>query len=201
MHGSQLALRKFGWHFLIRFGVGPGQEQFGALPFIFGTLVSSAMALLIAVPLSIATAIYLTELAPPWLRQPLTLFIELLAAVPSVILGLWGIVVMVPWLREHLFPWLQSMLGFLPFFQGPDLWPQLSSSAGIILAIMILPIITSVSREILQFRAGSPARSGLRAGGHPLGSDPHRGARAMPKRACSAPSFSAWAARWAKPWP
>ena len=96
--------RKFGWHFLVSSDWDPVNEQFGALPFIFGTLVSSLIALLIAVPLSIATAVYLTELAPQWLRQPLTMFIELLAAVPSVILGLWGIFVMVPWLREHLFP-------------------------------------------------------------------------------------------------
>ena len=107
------------------------------------------IALLIAVPLSIATAVYLTELAPQWLRQPLTLFIELLAAVPSVILGLWGIFVMVPWLREHLFPVLKSTLGFLPLFQGP-IYGVSMLAGGIIIAIMIVPIITSVSREILR---------------------------------------------------
>jgi phosphate transport system permease protein len=101
------------------------------------------------VPISIATAVYLTELAPLWLRQPLTMFIELLAAVPSVILGLWGIFVMVPWLRDHLFPWLQSAFGFLPLFQGP-IYGVSMLSAGIILAIMIVPIITSISREILR---------------------------------------------------
>ena len=119
------------------------------MPFIFGTLVSSAIALLIAVPISIATAVYLTELAPLWLRQPLIMFIELLAAVPSVILGLWGFFVMVPWLRDHLFPWLQSAFGFLPLFQGP-IYGVSMLSAGIILAIMIVPIITSISREILR---------------------------------------------------
>src|SRR5579872_5041292 len=112
--GSQLALHKFGWHFLLSTDWDPVNEKYGALPFIFGTLVSSLIALFIAVPLSIATAVYLTELAPQWVRQPLTLFIELLAAVPSVILGLWGIFVMVPFLREHTFPWLKSHLGFLP---------------------------------------------------------------------------------------
>jgi phosphate transport system permease protein len=90
------------------------------------------IALLIAVPISIATAVYLTELAPLWLRQPLIMFIELLAAVPSVILGLWGIFVMVPWLRDHLFPWLQKTLGFLPLFKGrftaSACWPVASSS-------------------------------------------------------------------------
>src|SRR5204863_5545696 len=100
--GSHLALEKFGWRFLTGSEWDPVNGRFGAVPFIFGTLVSSAIALLIAVPLSVATAVYLTEIAPPWLRNTLTLLIELLAAVPSVILGLWGIFVMVPWLREHL---------------------------------------------------------------------------------------------------
>jgi phosphate transport system permease protein len=147
--GSHLALVKFGWHFLGTSTWDPVAEQFGALPFIFGTLVSSLIALLIAMPISIATAVYLTELAPLWLRQPLIMFIELLAAVPSVILGLWGIFVMVPWLREHLFPWLKSTLGFLPLFQGP-IYGVSMLAGGIIIAIMIVPIITSVSREILR---------------------------------------------------
>jgi phosphate transport system permease protein len=148
-HGSRLALHKFGWRFLASSEWNPVSEQLGALPFIFGTLVSSAIALLIAVPLSIATAVYLTELAPQWLRQPLTLFIELLAAVPSVILGLWGIFVMVPWLRVHLFPLLKKSFGFLPLFQGP-IYGVSMLAGGIIIAIMIVPIITSVSREILR---------------------------------------------------
>lgn len=148
-HGSHLALRKFGWRFLAGSDWDPVNEQFGALPFIYGTVVSSLIALVIAVPLSVATAVYLTELAPRWARQPLTIFIELLAAVPSVILGLWGIFVMVPWLREHLFPWLKGSLGFLPFFQGPIYGVSLLAG-GIIIAIMIIPIITSVSREILR---------------------------------------------------
>ena len=147
--GSHLALRKFGWTFLSSSEWNPVSDQFGALPFIFGTLVSSAIALVIAVPLSVATAVYLTELAPQRLRQILPLFIELLAAVPSVIFGLWGIYVMVPWLNEHLYPWLRGSLGFLPLFQGPVYGPCMLS-AGIVLAIMILPIITSVSREILR---------------------------------------------------
>jgi len=147
--GSHLALHKFGWRFLAGSDWDPVNEVFGALPFIFGTLVSSFIALAIAVPISIATAVYLTELAPLWLRQPLVMFIELLAAVPSVILGLWGIFVMVPWLRSHLFPWLQSTLGFLPFFKGAIYGVSLLAG-GIIVAIMIVPIITSVSREILR---------------------------------------------------
>jgi phosphate transport system permease protein len=148
-NGSHLALKKFGWHFLVSSEWDPVNETFGALPFIFGTLVSSLIALIIAVPISVATAVYLTELAPQWLRQPLTVFIELLAAVPSVILGLWGIFVMVPWLRVHFFPWLKSTLGFLPLFQGP-IYGVSMLAGGIIIAIMIVPIITSVSREILR---------------------------------------------------
>jgi phosphate transport system permease protein len=148
-HGAQPALRKFGWRFLVSSEWDPVNERFGALPFIFGTLVSSLIALVIAVPLSIATAIYLTEMAPVRIRQVLTLFIEILAAVPSVILGLWGIYVMVPWLQAHLYPWLRGTLGFLPLFQGPN-YGVCMMSGGIILAIMILPIITSVSREILR---------------------------------------------------
>ena len=147
--GSHLALQKFGWRFLVSSDWDPVNDVYGALPFIFGTVVSSAIALLIAVPISIATAVYLTELAPLWLRQPLTMFIELLAAVPSVILGLWGIFVMVPFLRDHFFPLLQKYLGFLPLFKGP-IYGVSMMAGGIIVAIMIIPIITSVSREILR---------------------------------------------------
>jgi phosphate transport system permease protein len=147
--GSKPALDKFGWHFLVTSDWDPVNDVYGALPFIFGTVVSALIALVIAVPVSIATAVYLTELAPQWLRQPLTMFIEMLAAVPSVILGLWGIFVMVPFLRDHLFPWLQTHLGFLPLFQGP-IYGVSMLAGGIIVAIMIIPIITSVSREILR---------------------------------------------------
>ena len=147
--GSHLALHEFGWRFLISSEWDPVNGVFGALPFIFGTLVSSAIALIIAVPISIATAVYLTELAPLWLRQPLIVFIELLAAVPSVILGLWGIFVMVPWLHNHLVPVLRGIFGSLPLFQGTNYGPCMLAG-GIIVAIMIIPIITSVSREILR---------------------------------------------------
>ena len=147
--GAKPALDKFGWHFLISSRWDPVNDVFGALPFIFGTLVTSLIALLIAVPISIATAVFLTELAPLWLRQPLIMFIELLAAIPSVILGLWGIFVMVPFLSQNIFPWLQHWFGFLPIFQGTILGPCMLAG-GVIVAIMIVPIITSVSREILR---------------------------------------------------
>jgi phosphate transport system permease protein len=148
-YGSRLSLVKFGWRFLISSEWDPVNERFGALPFIFGTLASSTIALMLAVPLSIATAVYLTEIAPLWLRNVLVLLIELLAAVPSVILGLWGIFVMVPWLREHAFPVLRDVGGFLPLFRGP-IYGVSMLAGGIIIAIMIVPIITSVSREILR---------------------------------------------------
>jgi phosphate transport system permease protein len=147
--GSHLALQKFGWHFLVTSDWDPVNDVYGALPFIFGTVVSSAIALVIAVPISVATAVYLTELAPIRIRQPLIMFIEQLAAVPSVILGLWGIFVMVPFLRDHFFPLLQKHLGFLPFFTGP-IYGVSMMAGGIIVAIMIIPIITSISREILR---------------------------------------------------
>ena len=147
--GSSLAVEKFGFHFLATSTWDPVAEQFGALPFIYGTLVSSLIALLIAVPLSIATAVYLTELAPLWIRQPLVSLIEMLAAIPSVILGLWGIFVMVPWLRDYPFPFLKHYFGWIPLFTGPIYGPCMFAG-GIIIAIMILPIITSVSREILR---------------------------------------------------
>jgi phosphate transport system permease protein len=148
-HGSSLAIKKFGFHFLTTSTWDPVAEQFGALPFIYGTLVSSAIALIIAVPLGIATAAYLTELAPLWIRQPLVSLIEMLAAIPSVILGLWGIFVMVPWLRNYPFPFLKQYFGWIPLFTGPIYGPCMFAG-GIIIAIMILPIITSVSREILR---------------------------------------------------
>ena len=147
--GSSLAIKKFGFHFLATSTWDPVAEEFGALPFIFGTLVSSAIALIIAVPLGIATAAYLTELAPLWIRQPLTSLIEMLAAIPSVILGLWGIFVMVPWLRDYPFPFIKHYFGWIPLFTGPIYGPCMFAG-GIIIAIMILPIITSISREILR---------------------------------------------------
>jgi phosphate transport system permease protein len=147
--GSRMAIAKFGVGFLGSTVWDPVQDQYGALPFIFGTLVSSFIALLIAVPLGVATALFLTELAPAKARQPIIMAIEMLAAVPSVIFGLWGIFVLIPWLRDHLFVWLKHYLGFLPLFQGP-IYGVSMLAAGIVIAIMILPIVTSISREILR---------------------------------------------------
>jgi phosphate transport system permease protein len=147
--GSSQSIHKFGWHFLVTSQWDPVTEIYGALPFIYGTLMSSMIALVIAVPLGVATALFLTEMAPQRIRQPVVTIIEMLAAVPSVIFGLWGIFVMIPWLRDHLFQWLRSTLGWLPLFSGP-IYGVSMLAGGIIVAIMILPIITSVSREILR---------------------------------------------------
>jgi phosphate transport system permease protein len=147
--GARQAIAKFGPGFLVHSKWDPVSDEYGALPFIFGTFVSSAIALLIAVPLGVAAALFLTELAPFSIRQPIVTVIEMLAAVPSVIFGLWGVFVLVPWLRDHLFVWLKHSLGFLPLFQGP-IYGVSMLAGGIIVAVMILPIVTSVSREILR---------------------------------------------------
>ncbi len=142
------SLRAFGWRFLVTSTWDPVAEVFGALPFIYGTVVSSLLALLIAVPLGLGAAIYLSELAPFWVRPPIAFLIELLAAIPSVVYGLWGIFVLAPWLRQWVEPALGTWLGFLPLFQGPPYGVGMLA-AGIILAIMIVPYIAAVSREVL----------------------------------------------------
>ena len=142
------AIHAFGWRFLVTSTWDPVTGSFGALPFIYGTLVSSALALLIAVPLSLGAAIYLAELAPSAIRPPIAFLIEMLAAVPSVVYGLWAIFVLVPWLRDWVEPPLGRWFGFLPFFQGPPYGVGMLA-AGLILSIMIVPYITSVSREVL----------------------------------------------------
>ena len=145
---SQLSLRQFGAGFLTSRTWNPIQGEFGALPFIYGTVVSSILALLIAVPLSLGVSIFLTEHSPRRLARPIAFLVELLAAIPSVVYGLWGIFVLAPFLRVHVEPVLQRSFGWLPFFQGTvngiDLF-----TAGIILAIMITPIISAVVRDVL----------------------------------------------------
>jgi phosphate transport system permease protein len=147
-HTSALPRHKFGWGFFFTRTWDPVFENFGALPFIYGTVVTSALALLIAVPLGVAAAIFLAELAPPRTSSALTFVIELLAAVPSVIYGLLGIFVLVPILRTYVEPALKATLGFLPLFQGP-MFGLGFLAAGVVLAIMVAPFIISVSREIL----------------------------------------------------
>jgi phosphate transport system permease protein len=145
---SRLPIEKFGFSFFWRTVWDPVGEQFGALPFLYGTLVTSFLALLLAVPVGVGMAIFLSELAPWWLSNPVSFLVELLAAIPSVIYGLIGIFVLVPWMRNSGEPFLKSVLGFLPFFQGTPYGVGMLT-AGMILAIMILPFIVSVSREVL----------------------------------------------------
>lgn len=145
---SQPAIKAFGWNFLRTSRWDPNGGHFGALPFIYGTCVTSAIALFIAVPLGVASAIFLAEMAPPKLSNLLTFLIELLAAVPSVIYGLLGIFVLLPVIRSYIVPPLKSAFGFVPLFEGSFYGVSLLS-AGLVLSVMIVPFIVSVSREVL----------------------------------------------------
>jgi phosphate transport system permease protein len=146
---SSDSIRKFGWGFLLNSTWDPVAEEFGALPFIYGTVLASLLALLQAVPLSIGTAVFLSEMAPAWVRSTVGFLVELLATIPSVVYGLWGIFVLVPWMRNYVEPALSTTLGFLPFFQGPKYGVGLLT-ASMILAVMIVPYITSVAHEIFR---------------------------------------------------
>lgn len=146
--GARQAIDRFGAGFIVGSGWDPVAGNFGAWPAVFGTLLTSALALLLAVPLALGVAIYLTEFAPMRIRRPVATMIELLAAIPSVVYGLWGIFVMIPFLRTWVYPVLEARLGFLPFFAGPVYGPSVLS-ASLILTVMIIPFIMSVSREVL----------------------------------------------------
>jgi phosphate transport system permease protein len=145
---SQLSLRHFGLLFFGRTGWDPVSGEFGALPFIYGTVVSSLVALLIAVPLAVGVALFNTELCPRWLRAPLSFTVELLAAIPSVIYGLWGIFVLAPLLRIYIEPWLARNFAWTGLFEGAPFGIGMLA-AGVILAIMIVPIIASITREVV----------------------------------------------------
>ena len=147
-HGAMPALKTFGFSFLTSSEWDPVAEKFGALPFLFGTLFTSLIALLLAAPLGVGSAIFLAEYAPRWLKSPLSFLIELLAAIPSVIYGLWGILTFVPRVRMYLEPGLAKYFGFLPFFRGP-MYGVGFLAAGLILAVMAVPFIASVSQEVL----------------------------------------------------
>ncbi|HEY6307302.1 MAG TPA: phosphate ABC transporter permease subunit PstC [Candidatus Angelobacter sp.] len=146
---SRVTISKFGFPFLIKTIWDPVAEDFGALPFIYGTLVSSLVALVIAVPLSLGTALFLTEICPRRIRAILSLLVELLAAIPSVIYGLWGLFVLAPFLRVYIQPFLAKYLGWTGLFTGPKYGFGMLA-AGVILAIMILPIISSITREVIM---------------------------------------------------
>jgi len=143
------SINKFGWGFITSQSWDPVQDHYGALPFIFGTLYSSLIALLIALPLSVGIAIFLSEFAPKWLEQPMSLLVELLAAIPSIVYGLFGMFVMTPWLRKTVEPFLGDHFGFIFLFKGPPYGLGMLAAA-LILTVMILPIITSISRDIMK---------------------------------------------------
>src|SRR6266496_5107674 len=142
------AIKRYGFSFLWTSTWDPVAEIYGAAPMIFGTLASSFIALLIAVPLALGVAIFLTEFSPRWLRQPVAFLVELLAAIPSVVYGTWGIFVLIPFLRSHVVPPLKAVFGWTPFLQGVFYGNSLLAG-GIILAIMIVPYIAAVAREVL----------------------------------------------------
>jgi len=146
---SALSRHQFGWHFFVTQTWDPVAGQFGALPFIYGTVVTSMVALVLAVPAGVGAAIFLSELAPRKLSDAMTFLIELLAAVPSVIYGVIGMFVLLPVIKEYAYPALKNTLGWTPLFQGP-FYGVSFLSAGIVLAVMILPFIVSVSRQVLM---------------------------------------------------
>jgi len=148
IYNSQQSFRVFGWAFLYSATWNPSGQIFGALPFVVGTLLTSAIALLIALPLSLGSAIFLTTAAPRWLRGPLGTAVELLAAIPSVIYGIWGLWIVVPFMRSTVNPELQKSLGWTGAFSGPDTGFGVLT-ASIVLAIMIIPTISAISRDTL----------------------------------------------------
>jgi phosphate transport system permease protein len=157
------AIRRFGLAFFATSTWDPVAGEFGVLPFVYGTLVSSAVALLLAVPLGLGVAIFLSELAPGWVRTPVRFLVELLAAIPSVVYGLWGIFVLVPWVRATLTPLLKSTLGFLPLFTGPPLGIGMLT-AGLVLAIMVVPFIVALSTEVMRTVPRSQREAALALG-------------------------------------
>jgi phosphate transport system permease protein len=153
IHGSLPALRAFGFNFLITDSWNPVTEKFGAIAPIYGTIVTSFIAMLIAVPVGLLIAVFLTELCPMWLRRPIGIAIELLAGIPSIIYGIWGLFVFAPFLQEHVQPLLIAVFGEIPLlsnlFAGPPYGIGMLT-AGLILAIMVLPFITSISRDVFE---------------------------------------------------
>jgi len=159
------ALAKFGLAFFTESTWDPVHGQFGAAPAMFGTIVSSAIALVIATPLSLGIAVFLSEFAPRWVRQPIAFLVDLLAAIPSVVYGLWGVLVLVPLLRSDVMPFFKETLhlGDFALFSGPAYGPSMLA-AGIILAIMVLPYISAVTREVLMAVPRSQREAALALG-------------------------------------
>jgi phosphate transport system permease protein len=160
---SMLSIRRFGFAFLVAQTWDPIKGEFGALPFIYGTVMSSLIALLISVPLSLGIAIFLVEQAPQYLSRPVGFLVELLAAIPSVVYGLWGIFVLAPFLRVYIEPPLAKWFGWLPLFQGSITGIGLLTG-GLILAVMVTPIISAVVRDVLAAVPGSQREAALALG-------------------------------------
>jgi len=150
IEGARLSISHYGLAFVTRIAWNPvlGHEIYGAGSFLFGTAITSLFALVLAAPLAMGVALFLSELSPGWLRAPVTALVETLAAVPSVVIGLWGILVLGPALRGHIESWLHSAFGFIPFFGDPSPAGASIFTAIIVLTIMILPIVSSISREL-----------------------------------------------------
>jgi len=148
--GARLSIATYGLHFVWRVAWNPvvGREVYGAGSFLFGTAITSLFALALATPLALGIALFLSELAPRGLRAPVTALVETLAAIPSVVIGLWGILVLGPALRTHIEGWLHSVFGFIPLFGDPSAAGASIFTAIIVLTIMILPIVSSISREL-----------------------------------------------------
>ena len=160
---SMMAIRQFGFGFLTTSQWNPIKGEFGALPFIYGTVMSSLIALVISVPFSLGIAIFLVEQAPHYIARPVGFLVELLAAIPSVVYGLWGIFVLAPFLRQYVEPALAKWLGWLPLFRGTITGIGLLTG-GIILAIMVTPIISAVVRDVLAAVPGSQREAALALG-------------------------------------
>ncbi len=149
VHSSRLSIHKFGLGFLISQQWNPVTQQFGAASSIYGTLVSTVIALILALPLSLAISLFLVDLAPPTVSKYVGYAIELLAAIPSIIYGMWGLFIFAPYMADHVQPFLQNYLGFIPLFKGPPMGIGMLTS-GIILALMILPFTTAMMRDVLK---------------------------------------------------
>lgn len=160
---SMLSIRRFGFSFITSRTWNPIRSEFGALPFIYGTVMSSLIALVISVPLSLGIAVFLVEQAPYYISRPIGFLVELLAAIPSVVYGLWGIFVLAPFLRVYVEPQLARWLGWTPFFSGPITGIGLLTG-GVILAIMVTPIISAVVRDVLAAVPGSQREAALALG-------------------------------------
>ena len=166
--GAALSIQKFGLRFLVTAEWDPVTNEFGALVPIYGTLATSAIALLIAVPVSFGIALFLTELAPMWIRRPLGTAIELLAAIPSIIYGMWGLFVLAPVLQQYVEPWIIASFGQIPLagalFSGPPIGIGVFT-AGIILGVMVIPFISAVTRDVFELTPAMLKESAYAVGG------------------------------------